>query len=78
MHSFSDSTFSRGVSVLIRKDLDIEILNSHSSVDGRKLLLNVKFDNNICTIVNIYAPNTELSRIDFFQKYEQLHYTILC
>ena len=67
VHSFSDSTFSRGVSVLIRKDLDIEILNSHSSVDGRKLLLNVKFDNNICTIVNIYAPNTELSRIEFFR-----------
>ena len=52
-------TFPRGVSVLIRKDLDIEILNSHSSVDGRKLLLNVQFDNNTCTIVNIYAPNTE-------------------
>ena len=67
VHSFSDSTFSRGVSVLIRKDLDIEILNFHSSIDGRKLLLNLKFDNNICTIVNIYAPNTELSRIEFFR-----------
>ena len=53
IHSFSDSSFSRGVSILLRKDLDIEIVNSHSSIDGRKLLFNLKFDNNLFTIVNI-------------------------
>ena len=67
IHSFSDSSFSRGVSILLRKDLDIEIVNSHSSIDGRKLLLNLKFDNNIFTNLSIYAPNTELNRIEFFK-----------
>ena len=65
IHSFSDSSFSRGVSILLRTD--IEIVNSHSSIDGRKLLLNLKFDNNIFTIVNINAPNTELNGIEFFK-----------
>ena len=41
IHNFSDSTFSRGVSILFKKDLPIEIINTHRSLDGRKLLVYV-------------------------------------
>ena len=62
VHNYSDSTFSRGVSIIFKKDLPIEILNVHKSVDGRKLLLNVKYEDSVFTIVNVYAPNNEDSR----------------
>ena len=40
----------------------------HKSIDGRKLILNVKYDNNIISIVNVYAPNNEADRITFFKR----------
>ena len=67
-HCFSDSSFSRGVSILFRKNLPVDIINVHKSVDGRKLLINVKIDQNIITLVNIYAPNNEQHRVDFFKR----------
>ena len=76
-HCYSDSTFSRGVSILLRKDLHVEVINTHRSIDGRKILLNLKIENNIVTIVNVYAPNIEQNRIDFFQEIEWF-YKKLC
>lgn len=67
-HSFSDSSHSKGVSILFRKNLSVEILNVKKSIDGRKILLNVEFDNEIFTIVNIYAPNDINKRVDFFKR----------
>ena len=42
-----------------RKNLPVEILNVHKSLDGRKLLNNIKLENDTITLVNIYAPNNE-------------------
>ena len=69
-HCYSDSTFSRGVSILLRKDLHVEVTNTHRSIDGRKILLNLKIEDNSAsiTIVNVYAPNIDQNRIDFFKK----------
>ena len=53
---------------MFKKDLPIEIINIHRSLDGRKLLVNVKYEDSSFTIVNIYAPNNEDSRIDFFKR----------
>ena len=50
------------------KNLNVEVINTHRSIDGRKILLNLKIENNIVTIVNVYAPNIEQNRIDFFKK----------
>lgn len=66
IHAFSDSPFSRGVSVLFNKECNIDILNVHKSNDGRKLLVNAKIDETLLTIVNLYAPNKESDRITFF------------
>jgi exonuclease III len=67
IHCYSDSPYSRGVSILFRNNLVHEILNIHKSIDGRKLLVNIKFDDKIITIVNIYAPNDINARCNFFK-----------
>lgn len=63
IHAFSDSPYSRGVSILFRKELNVDILNVHKSEDARKLLVNVKIDDTLITFINVYAPNTEKARI---------------
>ena len=70
IHNFSDSVYSRVVSILFRKDLNIEIINVHKSVDARKLLVNVRFipNENVFTFVNVYAPNNDNDRVIFFKK----------
>ena len=46
IHNFSDSAYSRGVSVLFRKEIDVNIIYVHRSNDARKRLDNIKiFDN---------------------------------
>ena len=67
-HCFSDSAHSRGVTILFKKNLSIEILNYHHSLDGRRLLVNLKYNEKIITIVNAYAPNAENARNDFFKR----------
>ena len=39
VHCFSDSPFSRGVSILFKKEFNTEIIEKHRSLDGRRLLL---------------------------------------
>lgn len=68
IHAFSDSPYSRGVSILFRKELNVDILNVHKSEDARKLLVNVKIDDTLITFINVYAPNTEKARIEFFNR----------
>lgn len=68
IHSFSDSPYSRGVSILFRKELNVDIINEHKSDDARKLLVNVKIDDTLITFVNVHAPNTENARIGIFNR----------
>ena len=67
-HCFSDSQYSKGVSILFRKGLSIEILNTHKSIDGRRLLVNIRYDDKDFSFVNIYAPNNATERTDFFKR----------
>ena len=50
----SDSKHSRGVAVLL--------------TDGRILLVNIEFNENVFTIVSVYAPNTVKECVMFFDK----------
>ena len=68
VHNFSDSQHSRGTSILFRRQLDIEIINVHKSNDGRILLLNLIFEENNFSSINIYAPNSPAERKSFFFK----------
>ena len=68
LHYFSDSPFSRRVSILFRKGLDINIISIHKTKDGRKLLVNLNIGDSTCTysFINVFAPNQEGSKIEFF------------
>ena len=67
-HCFSTSSHSKGVSILINKNFQFKLLDQHRSTDGRMLLLNIEHESRIITVVNVYAPNTEKCRVDFFRK----------
>ena len=68
----SDSQHSRGTSILFRKQLDIEIINVQKSNDGKILLLNLLFEENNFSIMNIYAPNSPAERKSLFYENKQL------
>ena len=44
------------------------MINVHTSIDGRRLLINFKYDEKDFTVVNVYAPNNTKDRIDFFKR----------
>lgn len=67
-HCFSDSSSNRGVSVLIKNGLNIEILDAHTTNDERKLLINVKYTP-VNIHVHVYAIyNIIFKKIEIFFK----------
>ena len=69
--SLTNSAHSRGVAILLRKDLSAVVLNHSSDNHGRQLILNVELNNQTISLVNIYAPNIEKERILFFSQLSQ-------
>ncbi len=67
-HTLSNSSHSRGVSILFHKDFDFKIINRISSDDGRKLLVNIEHEHQIYSIACLYAPNDVNPRRDFLYK----------
>ena len=70
-HSFGNS-LSRGVSILIKENINHKIINEIKDEEGRFILINVELDNNIFTLVNVYAPNIQRNRNSFFKKINNL------
>ena len=68
IHSLTDSAHSRGTSILFRPGLELDIINHHCSDDGRRVLANIKYKDEIVTIVSAYAPNSENERKHFFKR----------
>lgn len=66
VNCFSESVHSKGVSVLLNSK--IEIINHYKSVDDRRLLISINYNYQKLTLVNVYAPNNEKDRIDFFKR----------
>ena len=50
------------VSIFIKRNLNFKLIDEHKSNDGRKLTLNVDIDNDMYTLLSIYAPNDEKFR----------------
>lgn len=67
-HSFSNSAHSRGVSVLLSKNLNASVISSHSDNFGRIVLVNIKIENRIYSVVSLYAPNDVHGRIMFYKQ----------
>ena len=72
IHSCTNSTHSRGVSILLSKKFNYTIINSHSDNDGRITVVNLEICNKGYNLVNIYAPTAVSERIDFFKKQADL------
>ena len=60
---------SKGTAILFNTKFNI--LNSHLSDDSRILLVNLKMEDDIFTIINIYAPNNMSDRKAFFFKIQK-------
>ena len=54
--------------MLFKKELPINIINTHTSDDSRIILVNCKLNDNSYTILNIYAPTSYQDRNSFFKK----------
>ena len=65
IHSFTGSEHSKGVSILHRKDLGCKIVSVHCDTIGRLVLVNMKINNTMCTICNVYCPNNVSDRVQF-------------
>ena len=63
----SNSPHSRGVSIMISKDLSCNVVSSYSDKHGRRILINVEIDNQNFTIVNVNVPSELDERIVFFR-----------
>ena len=67
-HCTSNSTHARGVCIMFRKNINFKLKNLHSSVDGRKILMNIEISDQKYTIANLYSPTIEKEKCDFQKK----------
>ena len=67
-HCVSDSPHSKGVSILIKKGLNIHIKKSVTSNDGRIIMLIFEFLEETYSICNIYAPIQSTVKDIFFHR----------
>ena len=54
-----DTSNSKGVCILFRKNLDFALHNVKKDTSGRVLCLDMEIDNTRFTLCNIYAPNND-------------------
>ena len=63
------TSHSKGTAVLF--SAKFEIINYHKSEDSRIILINFKINEDIMTLINIYAPNNISERKSFFCKIQK-------
>ena len=62
---FNSSISRRGVGILYKKDLDIEILDTYKDDEENILAISCKISGSLFTLVSIYGPNTDDNRLFF-------------
>ena len=58
---------SRGAMILIRKNFDCEVMNYTAEISGRIQILQIKIDDSITVLINVYAPCQENQQINFLK-----------
>jgi len=66
LHALSNSSHSRGVSILINPKLNAEIIDHYTCDDARTLIVNVNVRGDVICFINVYAPNKVNSRKEYF------------
>ena len=61
-HCVSDSKHSRGVCILIRKDLRYKLIDKCTLLNGRAILLTIEMGGEVVSFMNIYCPNKAKDR----------------
>ena len=56
------SAHSRGVGILIRKNVNIKILSFYHDSEGRFISINFSFQDQFFKVANVYLPNESASR----------------
>ena len=69
------STQARGSAILIKRNTEIEVLDSCSDIEGRIVLIQFMYKDEKCVLVNVYAPNKDdptfwLEVLRLFERYE--------
>lgn len=59
------SKHSKGLAILVRRNLDVDILNIEKDKCNRILYLKLKIDENVVHLFNVYAPNKETEQVAF-------------
>ena len=57
---------SKGVAIMFKPGIKYDIENILIDANGRYIILQVKIDEAVYQVVNIYAPNDEYERVNFF------------
>ena len=69
IYSCHGSTSSRGVAILLdRLKINYELQSKFCDQDGRLLVLNIKIEESLFSLLCIYAPNSRTLRNTFFKK----------
>ena len=58
---------SRGVAVLIKKGLEVIVHSKIMDPQGRFIILKIEFNDNLCLLINVYAPNKDKDSVKFFR-----------
>ena len=69
---FSHGSYnSKGVAILIPQNLDPTIEKTLCDDQGRYLAVKINMDDNVCTVINIYAPTKDKPReqLQFFNSF---------
>ena len=70
-NSYGDSK-SKGCAILIKKQFQCQVINTHSSDAGRYIFMDIECENNTYSLLNIYAPNDKKCRNAFFTQISTL------
>ena len=59
--------FSKGTAIFISYNLNFNVIKYHKDLDGRFQFVDVNIDDIIYRLINIYAPNDDKDRCEFFE-----------
>ena len=66
------SIHSRGTIILFRNHANVEIINHKEDYKGRFILLKIKINESLFTLLNIYAPNKEKEQMNFYDDLDKV------
>lgn len=62
------TNLSSGVAILFSKNINVNILVVEEVVKGRVLLVHIEYKGTVFVLINVYAPNIGLERLEVFMK----------